>query len=457
MIRGGRGNAIRRTAKCVKHFFYLHFKSGRGHSKYLFGLLLVSGFLLIVNPQDVSGQFPNFGEGFKIPKIPNLFTNKIFKPEPQQVQWDPTNAVMPSLAGDLERDRKAMAEAPDKDRVLWQYRIALSQLRKGNFGVAAELLDDALLRVQASYGRSSKAGSARNVLKKESVKPFIGEPYERSMANYLRAIIYWKSNNLESARAAFKQAQFEDSDPEKRKYQSDYVTFDYLYGLASHKLKDPIWEEWYKNSLTHTNDQESFTPPPTYDDRANLILFIEFGVGPTKYAAGKHHRELHFTGGSTDVKRVRVTCGTITQETGPYDNLTFQAITRGGRVMDHILKAKSNFKSASGTVGTIALLGSVGAVAAGADERVAYGLLALGFASKWFSHLAKPDADTRCWNNLPQCLSFVAMPAKVGIHTLNVDLLGENGQPLTGRTRKVAFEVKDVLQDTVLFVSELDN
>ena len=42
---------------------------------------------------------------------------------------------------------------------------------------------------------------------------------------------------------------------------------------------------------------------------------------------------------------------------GPYDDLNFQATTRGGRVMDHILANKAVFKSATDTAGNVAIVG----------------------------------------------------------------------------------------------------
>lgn len=125
--------------------------------------------------------------------------------------------------------------------------------------------------------------------------------------------------------------------------------------------------------------------------------------------------------------------------------------------MDHILKAKSQFKTASGTVGDAALLGSIGAAAAGADSRVAYGFLALGVVSKFFSHITKPDCDTRCWNNLPQCLSFAAFALPGGEHRLQIDFLDNSLQPIPRFTRVVTVQVRPEQECTVLFISDTVN
>lgn len=405
-----------------------------------------------------------FGIGLPKLKIP-VITDTINKiPNPlglgnaSSEAWNPTNVVMPVLTGDFEADTKAMKEAPEKDRSAWQYRMALQQLRKGNYQAAKVLLDGALTLVEASYGPVRNAGKAGSLFSREEVKPFIGEPYERSMAYYYRGMLYWMSNNPESARADFKMAQFEDSLEDKnpkKKFGSDYVSFDYLYGLASFQLGDAIWEEWYRMSLTHTNGQEAFKAPPPYDKSNNVVAFIEFGRGPTKFAGGKHNRELLFTPGETGVERVRLVCGVLTNEASAYDNLTFQAITRGGRVMDKILKNKSQFKTASGVVGDAALLGSIGAAAAGADSNVQYIMIGISAASYLASFFTKPDCDTRCWDNLPQCLSVASWPLPPGSHSVTVEFLDKTGNAI--RSRVVPFDVKPAPQSTVLFISELTN
>lgn len=393
-----------------------------------------------------------FGQNRLVVSLGNIIKRPNASPTNQPSFFLP----MPVLKGDLATEIKDMTNAPVKDRVVWEYRIAAQQLRLGNFDVAKSLLDDALRIVASNMGHSPNAAAAR--VFSESSKAFIGEPYERVMANYYRAICYWRDGDIESARASLKQAQFEDSSQIGDKYTADYVILDYLYGLASLKLNDDIGERYYPLSLTHTNAMAQFVPPPAYDPQANVMLFLEYGRGPTKYSTGSHNSKLYFTGGATKIEKVQIICDGITNECFPFDNLTFQAITRGGRVMDHILKHKAQFKTAANEVGAAALLASVGAAGAGANPKVSESLLAAGVVLEIISALTRPEADTRCWDNLPQCLSFFSFRAPPGQHEIVISFFPAPDSPEAVSPQRISFEVPPNLagkgKDVVLFASE---
>jgi hypothetical protein len=141
---------------------------------------------------------------------------------------------------------------------------------------------------------------------------------------------------------------------------------------------------------------------------------------------------------------------------GPYDDLFFQARTRGGRVMDHILGNKAIFKSTTSAVGTAALVG--GAIAATSDNRtsqqVGLGLLAVGLISKIISASTEPQADTRTWSNLPRYLSFAALEIPPGQHTATVEFLDYSGNVLPVMTKTINFTVSADGKDIVVFVSD---
>src|SRR5437667_2580866 len=119
--------------------------------------------------------------------------------------------------GDPIADGKAAIEhGPKRDRVLWQYRTAAAALRRGQFGDAKQLLDDALLSLGGIYGTDKDAKRARSYFSPESKKTFIGEPYERVMAYYYRGILYWIDGELDNARASFRSGQSLESDSENK-------------------------------------------------------------------------------------------------------------------------------------------------------------------------------------------------------------------------------------------------
>jgi hypothetical protein len=149
----------------------------------------------------------------------------------------------------------------------------------------------------------------------------------------------------------------------------------------------------------------------------------------------------------------------------PYDNINYQATTRGGRVMDHILGNKAVFKQATSNVGDVALVGALGAAQFGRGEdaqKAALGLAAVGLISKLASAATMTAADTRMWDNLPQYLSFAALNLEPGVHEATLTFFDAHGNALSNRTQHFTINVPEKSNaiaagpgDVVVFRSEL--
>ncbi|HKQ36928.1 MAG TPA: hypothetical protein VJ063_02555 [Verrucomicrobiae bacterium] len=339
---------------------------------------------------------------------------------------------------------------PEKDKVLWQYRNALAAMRKGDYVTAKSNLDAAITRISNILGKDESARKARGYFHSEATKTFIGEPYERAMAYYYRGILYWMDGEIDNARACFRSAQLEDSDAVEKKYSSDYVLLDYLDGLASLKLAGDG-----SDAFKRATDVAKISAPPPYNPKATLLLFVDFDAGPTKYAAGKYNELLMFRHGADTARSVQVQIDGQTYQVRPYDDLYFQATTRGGRLMDHILANKAALKEGADIGGDAALI--TGGVLTTTRQREAQyaglGLLAAGLISKVVSASTTPAADTRAWDNLPLFLGFAAFELPPGQHTATVDFLDGQNRKITGLTKTVTFEIKPGT-DRVVYLSD---
>lgn len=365
----------------------------------------------------------------------------------------PRRAGAPASTGDPVADGQgAIASVPAKDRVLWQCRTAASAMRRAQFDEAKRLLDDALLTMGSIAANDPSAKKSRSVFSEESKKTFRGEPYERVMAYYYRGILYWMDGEPDNARACFRSAQLQDSDTENKQYAADYVLLDYLDGLATVKLAGDG-----SDALERAAAVSQFGKPPPYSAKANVLFFVEFGQGPTKYATGEYNEQLRFHPGGSAAKSALIKVdGAQNLGLRPYDDLSYQAVTRGGRVMDHILANKAVFKSATDAAGDVGLLGGLMMAGSSDDRTVQHaglGLAAAGLLSKIISSVATPAADTRSWDNLPQYLSFAAVELPPGEHEAIFEFLDSAGRPLAGLTRTVKFTVVPN-RDTVIFVSD---
>jgi tetratricopeptide (TPR) repeat protein len=342
------------------------------------------------------------------------------------------------------------ASVPKKDRVLWEYKNGLSAMRKGDFATAKQLLDDAILTLQGIYGKDVSAKKARNYFNEESKKNFLGEPYERVMAYWYRGILYWMDGEPDNARACFKSAQLMDSDAENKEYAADYASLEYLDGYASVKLNGDG-----SDSLRRAQKLSKIGQLPPYDKDANVLVFLEFGNGPTKYATGEHGQELRFRTPPSQIKGAWVRIANKKIRIGPYDDLDFQAMTRGGRVMDHVLANKAVFKDVTGTAGTTAMItgGAIAASQRGDAQIAGLGLLAAGVITSIVSGATTPAADTRSWDNLPQYLSFASLELAPGTYDGAVDFTDAAGNVVLTKTFKFTTPAPNG-HDAVIFLSD---
>jgi hypothetical protein len=358
-----------------------------------------------------------------------------------------------ALTGDIMVDApNAIANGPPRDRVLWQYRLAAAAMRQGKYDVAKRNLDDALLTLGGIYGNDPDAKKARSYFHAESKKTFIGEPYERSMAYIYRGILYWMDGELDNARACFRSAEFEDSDAAKHQYAGDWVLPEYLDGLATTKLGGD-GSDAFKRAQA---DARGIKLPP-YNPKANVLFFIEFGPGPTKYATGQYGQELRFRTVPSPVTSAELKVDSLEIPIAPTDDVDFQATTRGGRVMDHILGNKAVFKATTDTAGNVALVGGLTTAAVSSDrttQGVGLGIALAGLISKAVSAATVPAADTRAWDNLPRYLSFVCVPLPAGQHVATIQFLDPAGQALASLTKTVTINITTTDRDTVVFVSD---
>ncbi|NOS69157.1 MAG: tetratricopeptide repeat protein [Verrucomicrobia bacterium] len=366
----------------------------------------------------------------------------------------PTHTV--PLTGDILVDGPNMiANGPPRDKVLWQYRTAAAAMRQGKFDVAKPLLDDALLTLGGIYGKDADARKSRSYFHAEAKKTFIGEPYERAMAYFYRGIIYWMDGEPDNARACFRSAEFEDSDAEDKKYAGDWVLPDYLDGLATTKLAGDG-----SDALKRARANSKNINLPDYNPKANVLVFLEFGPGPLKYGGGQYGEQLRIRTRSSSIVAARIKTGAANFPIAPTDDVNFQATTRGGRVMDHVLGNKAVFKSATDTIGDAAIIS--GAILASgprrgrhdATDEVGAGLMLAGIVSKIFSAATTPESDTRTWDNLPQFVSFATMSLPPGQHAVTVEFLEPGDKVVAKLTKQITVNIPNTDRDKVVFVSD---
>ena len=358
-----------------------------------------------------------------------------------------------ALTGNIMIDApNAIANGPPRDKVLWEYRLGAAAMRRGQFDVARRNFDDALTTLQGIYGPDPSARKARGYFHAESKKTFIGEPYERSMAYIYRGILYWMSGEPDNARACFRSAEIEDSDTENHAYAGDWVLPDYLDGLATAKLGGDG-----SDAFKRAEASAKGVKLPPYHPKANVLIFFEFGPGPVKFATGEYEQELRFHVDPSPVRSLEFNIDSQSYPVSPTDDTWFQASTRGGRLMDHILGNKAVFKKTTDVAGDVALAGGLGTALLSRDrtaQEVGLGVALAGLVSKGISAATTPEADTRAWDNLPRYLSFANLTVSPGQHVLTVEFRDPGGSVIPGLTKTFNIEVPADGKDKVIFVSD---
>lgn len=360
-----------------------------------------------------------------------------------------TKPKAPAITGDPMVDgRNAIASGPPRDRVLWQYRVGLMAMRRGDYAEAKQHFDDAITRIGGIYTTDADARKARSFFHAEAKKTFIGEPYERVMVYFYRGILYWMDGEPDNARACFRSAQFQDADTEAHTYAADYILLDYLDGFASTKLGSDGSDEFNRA----VNNARNGLQIPEYPRKANVLVFIEYGRGPRKFATGPHGQQLRFAEQGAGARSATLRVGTQQYPLPPYDDLQWQATTRGGRVMDHILGNKAVFKDVTAGTAMAAAI-TAGGLAHHGHEEAALVAGGVAIVAGLLSAFTVPAADTRMWESLPRYLTFATLELPPGEHSFAVDF--QNGAHQVISTRTVTLTVpNNATRDTVLFVSE---
>lgn len=306
----------------------------------------------------------------------------------------------------------ALFDEGTRNATLNHVRIGLAAIESGEYERAETHFDAALAQIEAVYANDARAKQARSTWSKEAVKDFKGEPYERAMAYYYRGLLYLRAGDFENARASFLQGEYQNTVGEKEDYKSSFAMLDYLAGWASQCAGDASRAaELFAEAAAA--DASLRTPSATDD----LLVIAELGRGPVKTAGGKSRELLQFerAPGSVDGGvAVTLAADDVAQSLSafPAGSVSWQAMNRGGRAIQAILDGKAQFKDGMNAVGevtqTVGTLAMFGGLQSGDADLMRGGAVAglLGGFMKMAAEAAKPDADTRAWDTLPDAVHF---------------------------------------------------
>jgi tetratricopeptide (TPR) repeat protein len=327
-----------------------------------------------------------------------------------------------------------------RNLVLNHMRAGLATMELGEFDLAEESFDIALLNIESVYTEDENAARARSLWYAEGRKDFKGEPYERAMAYYYRGLLYILKGDYENARASFKGGLLQDTMAEDTIYQADFALLIFLEGWSSMMLGD--WDMAKESFQEVKKFRPDFVIPPRDH---NVLLIAETGKAPQKMAVGRGGAALGFVEGQgfrEDSVRF-LTTGSVS--TGyPMENIFWQANTRGGRQVDHILEGKVNFQETNQVMGQTLTQLSLHTLAMSPRFQEDAPIVALvagviglvGLGQQAVAQRTQTQADTRYWDNLPDRVHLVTMKATDNAPDLKVEFVKPNGRSIPKLNKK---------------------
>ncbi len=327
-----------------------------------------------------------------------------------------------------------------RNLVLNHMKAGLAAMELGEYDLAEESFDIALLNIESVYTDDENAAKARSLWYEEGRKDFKGEPYERAMAYYYRGLLYILKGDYENARASFKGGLLQDTMAEEEIYQADFALLIFLEGWSSLMLGDwDMAEESFKEVKKYRPD---FIAPPR---NHNVLLIGETGNAPQKMAVGRGGAALGFVQGhgfSEDSVRFATDGSAFTGF--PMENIFWQANTRGGRQVDHILAGKVSFQETNQVMGQTLTQLSLHTLAmspqfgddAGVVAIVAGIIGLVGLGQQAVAGRTQTQADTRYWDNLPDRVHVVTLKSADGHRNLKAEFLKPNGRRIVKLDKK---------------------
>ncbi|MEY4674052.1 MAG: hypothetical protein RL148_1836 [Planctomycetota bacterium] len=362
--------------------------------------------------------------------------------------------------GDLERVQKfateQVAEGPEENLALVLNLQAQCELLRGDLPAAARHFETAA-RLMGTWATSGSE-TLGAVVGSESSKTWRGDPYEKAMNAFYLGMTYLWRNEPDNARAAFKKGILADGESNDEKFQADFTLMFWLAGRMSRLMglesdaKDFFREAREANQfcLEHGSRGTRDNPLLADPERGNLVLLVECGMGPEKYAAGSERELTRFRSPWHPALSARVHLGDrLLGTTSILADVDYQARTRGGTEMEGIRKGKAVFKSVARAAGQTALiLGALDDSDKGRRDK-----LIVGGALLLASVLTSTEADTRCWSTLPATVQGLCAEVPPGTHQLRVEFLGTGGQVLDSLTQTWTVTVPESGESWYLFRS----
>lgn len=305
----------------------------------------------------------------------------------------------------------------ERNAVLNFNHLGLAAMETGHWDIAKKAFDQAILRIDAIYASDENAKKAKSIWNEEKIKDWKGEPYERVMTYYYRGLLYLRDGEFDNAAAAFRAADYQDTQAEQEEYQGDFGLMPFM----------AAWSQSCRGNIATAKDlyemavakDKSVAPLST---EMRFLVLVDSGLAPVKYGDGQYKEILKIRapadGRDKSLNVVALEPDAFTVAGAwPVGDVQMQAETRGGRLIDGILNGKAQWKEGAETAGKVATNVGLAAMQVGlagnnrdmAGAGAIVGLL--GMFATMAANAMTPAADVRRWGSLPNVIYAASLGA----------------------------------------------
>ncbi len=253
----------------------------------------------------------------------------------------------------------------------------------------------------------------------ENNKVYKGEPHERATLYALLALSFMEKGAWEDALRCVKNGLLADSSTEGDGYTSDYGLLHYIGYVASRYAGDAAGAAEYQRELQEilrlrgVSDAERSEAAALFGETAelpNAFLIVWAGDAPSYGRGGEYEEVRYVLPGLNAYSKITLK---LNEATPPLvlpqilGDVNFQATTRGGREMDHVLADKAALKKTMEVSKNIFfIIGTACFAAANGDAAlpmicIGGGCYAAGVIPWIIGECINSKADIRYWHNLP--------------------------------------------------------
>lgn len=374
-----------------------------------------------------------------------------------------------------------LSQRPTVSKPLYLNELGSCYLAMGEYDKAKKTLWDAHDLMDFFDPRSET--QAMSLFGSETQKFYRGDPYERAMNSLLLGLLFMRDNDVDNALACFNNGILCDSEVLNEEFKSDIFL---LYALAAKCYKMRNQEDMYLKYADKARQAYQCSEPAirqlltakqflTVSMASNkdmqeqivadfLIKRLDLKIEKLKSGSAGIMFDQLVNGDYNTLNILLSGSSVIKSRSGQYGeklnidepvrsesfrfevnvdgnehldplsgicDVNYQALTRGGRLMDSILERKASFKKTSNEVSDILIIGGTVVILAGAragDGRVAIicysvggGMVATGLIIKGVAYLTVARCDIRCWQTLSGEIQVVPLNLGVGKHMIGID------------------------------------